>query len=85
MLFRSAEYFYVMATRTNRSFRKATGTFFDAGTGVSQGQRVAIGVASRIHKKRVPGDPFGFNTPELSLTSMQLSILGALGMSRLRP
>jgi len=37
-----------------------------------------------VSKQRGPGDPFGWNTPQDSLSSMQLSILGALGMSRLR-
>nr|UJQ85890.1 MAG: hypothetical protein 1 [Leviviridae sp.] len=35
-------------------------------------------------KTRVRGDPFGWDTPENSLSGMQWSILGALGMSRLR-
>jgi hypothetical protein len=33
---------------------------------------------------RLAGDPFGFSTSQNSLTNTQLSILGALGLSRLR-
>lgn len=36
------------------------------------------------YKTRVAGDPFGFNTAENTLSGMQLSILGALGLSRIR-
>lgn len=35
-------------------------------------------------KQRLRGDPFGWNTDPNNLTGMQLSILGALGLSRLR-
>ena len=36
------------------------------------------------HKVRLKGDPFGLNTSQNNLSGMQLSILGALGLSRLR-
>lgn len=37
-----------------------------------------------VQKQRILGDPFGFSTIEANLNGMQLSILGALGLSRLR-
>jgi hypothetical protein len=40
--------------------------------------------AKSVIKTRLKGDPFGFATPSNSLSGMQLSILGSLGLSRLR-
>jgi len=45
---------------------------------------VSSSFARCSNKRRSKGDPFGWNTPENSLTGMQLSILGALGASRVR-
>jgi hypothetical protein len=78
----AADYFYVMREywRTTEqfckfSFKRESGEILQF-SGTSQ----SIGA----HKSRVAGDPFGFNTNQNTLTGMQLSILGALGMSRLR-
>lgn len=79
----AADYYYVMESieRTLTTF--SSGKFRDWDTG----QIVEV-TASReqsvFSKARAHGDPFGFNTKEENLSGMQLSILGALGMSRLR-
>lgn len=44
----------------------------------------ASSISRSSYKSRLSGDPFGWNTNQNSLTGMQLSILGALGLSRLR-
>jgi hypothetical protein len=78
----AADYFYIMRERWKRvkqfakfGFKRRSGEIVSfSGTSQSNGS----------HKSRILGDPFGFNTNENSLNGMQLSILGALGMSRLR-
>lgn len=78
----AADRFYVMRERWKTTtctmwatFRRRDGTPVPiSGTASSYG----------AHKSRGKGDPFGFNTNQNQLTGMQLSILGALGMSRLR-
>lgn len=78
----AADYFYVMASdeltrssTTKGKFRKRDGTVFSVDATSTSTQGV---------KTRVKGDPFGLNTSEASLSGMQLGILGALGMSRLK-
>lgn len=78
----AADYFYVMRDRWKRTqaflkfgFKRRSGEIVQfSGTSQSNGS----------HKSRVLGDPFGFATNQNMLSGMQLSILGALGMSRLR-
>jgi len=78
----AADYFYVMRSRggiqtnecTQWLFRKTGEVFSVNGTSVTEWS----------HKTRSPGDPFGWNTAENNLSGMQLSIIGALGLSRLR-
>lgn len=78
----AADYFYVMRevkgvrSRTvNISYQRRTGEEVPA-TGTS--------FNTSRYFTRLKGDPFGFNTNEQMLSGMQLSILGALGLSRIR-
>jgi hypothetical protein len=79
----AADYFYVMRQEELINEQTATCTFFDAITGgpitVTATSRYVSGCKSRL-----VGDPFGFATPQNSLSGVQLSILGALGLSKLR-
>lgn len=78
----AADYFYVMRARGGRQENTCTSTFVR-----ESGELVSVSgtsVAEWSHKVRSVGDPFGWNTPENNLSGMQLSILGALGLSRLR-
>lgn len=81
----AADYFYIMYNKTITGRRESRG-FFKKGCGSTQKtlevQAVSTVIAS--HKAREVGDPFGWNTPENTLSGNQLSILGALGLSRLR-
>jgi len=78
----AADYFYVMMKASRVIERSSNYEFADKwgnpvkthGTARSEG----------FHKIRGVGDPFGWRINESSLSGMQLSILGALGMSRLR-
>jgi hypothetical protein len=77
------DYFYVMRHDYTRSTRTCTGTFFRSPTM----ELVDWSATSTLQwgcKSRVAGDPFGFNTPQNALSGVQLSILGALGLSKLR-
>jgi hypothetical protein len=78
----AADYFYVMHSYTGRDKLDVTGWFYR-----ENGEQFAVqsnSYAQWSHKTRAIGDPFGWNTPQNTLSGMQLSILGALGMSRLR-
>jgi hypothetical protein len=79
----AADYFYVMETIENRSELTASATVFQEGT-LNPFSVSATGTAHRGWKTRLPGDPFGWGTSQSSLSGVQLSILGALGLSRLR-
>ncbi len=77
----AADYMYIMrelsVTRTREStgyFRHAAGDYFYAS---------ATGVSHATVKARVRGTPYGWNVNENLLSATQLSILGALGLSRL--
>ncbi|DAD51258.1 maturation protein [ssRNA phage Gerhypos.4_20] len=78
----AADYFYVMHQRelhnTNDvvvGFQKRDGTKVNF---------QASSYSNMVHKKRIMGDPFGFATAQNVLSGTQLSILGALGMSKVR-
>lgn len=77
----AADYFYMMRTVSRTQNRQAhlhvrdeTGKPVEF-TGHSESKRFA--------KHRLKGDPFGLATNQNTLTGMQWSILGALGLSRL--
>ncbi len=76
------DYLYVMRQKRTWAEIFAYGTFHD-----KQNNKIVVNASSYTEsstKTRLHGDPFGFNTNQNSLTGMQLSILGALGLSRLR-
>ena len=76
------DYGYVMrqVQTVNEQFSYGTFKLRNGGT-----QTVtASSISKSTYMSRLSGDPFGWNTNQASLTSMQLSILGALGLSRLR-
>lgn len=78
----AADYMYIMRQKEWAIQQRAVGTFRDR-----YGQIVTASGTSQTTafvKTRGVGDPFGFATSESSLSGMQLSILGALGLSRLR-
>jgi len=78
----AADYYYIMRHKESVGKTDVLGLFKDR-----NGLTVkAAGTATFTYfdKYRTRGDPFGFNTSANTLTGMQLSILGALGMSRLR-
>jgi hypothetical protein len=78
----AADYFYVMHERGGIQTNTCTSYFLR-----QSGEEISVSgtsIGNWAHKVRSVGDPFGWNTPENNLSGMQLSILGALGMSRLR-
>jgi hypothetical protein len=80
----AADYFYVMREQRHTIETTATGNFIvDTGVGKSSVPLTATAYLTHSLKTRVVGDPFGFGTSESSLSPMQLSILAALGGSRL--
>lgn len=79
----AADYFYVMRHTENSSETTFSSKFYRYKT------LAIVPVTATVYRKkgcksRLPGDPFGFGTPANSLSGVQLSILGALGLSRLR-
>jgi len=77
-----ATYFYTMRERST-----VREMFSNVDVFRKSGERVTLSGSARSimsMKARVAGDPFGFNTNQNTLTGMQLSILGSLGMSRVR-
>jgi hypothetical protein len=78
-----ADYFYLMCTETSKNVSELSFTTKDSAWSSSQvvSTRNEVGF---VRKRRVRGDPFGFNTNPNTLSGLQLSILGALGLSRLR-
>lgn len=78
----AADYFYVMRYKEYRIEKTGFGYLWS-----QDGQFIDVTASSYAYstvKSRAEGDPFGFATQENSLSGMQLSILGALGMSRLK-
>lgn len=78
----AADYFYVMREREEHYTSFATGTFYQHSPGNPKVRLKAATHDVRTSRSRLRGDPFGFNTAQSDLSSMQLSILGALAMSR---
>lgn len=77
----AADYFYLMRTWESINNRFVTG-FFEG----HNGKNVTVTATAsgyRARKLRVPGNPFGFDVAQKDLSPMQLSILGALGYSKL--
>lgn len=78
----AADYMYVMRSKEWTLQQNATGYFVD-----KSGVPIDVhgsSTSTAFVKTRAQGDPFGFATQQSSLSDMQLSILGALGLSRLR-
>ncbi len=79
----AADYFYMMRQQALR-------THYHASTGGWKSYSLepvswtCRSLTDQGIKTRVKGDPFGLATNQNSLTGMQLAILGALGLSRLR-
>lgn len=79
----AADYFYVMRKVETELTQTCSVTYYLAGT-LNTTTVTAIGHSQAGHKTRLKGDPFGFATQQNSLSGVQLSILGALGLSKLR-
>jgi len=78
----AADWFYVMCHDERRREIESVGYFYD-----TAGKTITLSGTSsntQFRKTRVKGDPFGFFTPENTLSGTQLAIMGALGISRLR-
>lgn len=83
----AADYFYVMRETSAHKAYNVKGTLKSYLPGSSAFVNVPIDLdtfSTQVNKTRIKGDPFGFNTNQNDLTSMQWAILGALGVSRLR-
>lgn len=78
----AADYFYVMR-HTATKFTHNVNAYYRRRTG-EEVTASAQSTCTWSQKSRGQGDPFGWGTPSNTLTGMQLSILGALGMSRIR-
>lgn len=79
----AADYFYLMDNIENRLETTCNSTYLRQET-LEPVKASATGVFANGSKTRWHGDPYGYGTPENSLSGVQLSILGALGLSRLR-
>jgi hypothetical protein len=77
----AADYFYVMSESTSIDSLNVVGRL---SVNYLPYEYRLISQSTSGWKSRIAGDPFGFNTSQNSLSGMQLSILGALGLSRLR-
>jgi hypothetical protein len=79
----AADYFYVMRQTESWHTSECTSYYYADPT-----NEIVKATAQSQHrsgcKSRLKGDPFGFGTPANSLSGTQLSILGALGLSRIR-
>lgn len=79
----AANYFYVMMERGRQGTNTVRSTYYRYPTG-EPFTVTATGLHKSGIKTRVKGDPFGWGTADNSLSGVQTSILGALGLSRLR-
>jgi hypothetical protein len=80
----AADYFYVMSSSTVSTRTEIHAPMVQDPSNASP--TVVMPSSERYYsqKRRLPGDPFGFATNQNDLNGMQLSILGALGISKLR-
>lgn len=78
----AADYCYIMREYGLRTSREVE--FVVARKSGQKIRMTSTSLGTTRYMTRVPGSPFGFNISEESLTGMQLSILGALGLSKLR-
>ncbi len=79
----AADRYYLMQERGAYASLQSSNTFLRYG-GLTKFTVSGTASENWAHKVRVKGDPFGLNTSQNTLSGMQLSILGALGLSRLR-
>lgn len=79
----AADYFYVMREREERYVSTASGRFYQHDRQKTIVSAHATTFDINRTRSRIKGDPFGFASTQGDLSAMQLSILGALGMSRL--
>jgi len=78
----AAEYFYLIQEVRYVQTAEVSGTYFSSvGDDASTFMTLAVRDTQSYH--RIKGNPFGFGLKEEDLSLSQLSILGALGMSRL--
>ena len=77
----AADRFYIMREVGTEARRDVVVPLYDEN--LIPFSAAGTGITRSVCKTRLHGDPFGLNTSENTLTGMQLSILGALGMSRL--
>ena len=78
----AADYFYMMR-RTTRQIQREFSLPLYSGKSHTPVVAQATGSCTRITKSRFRGDPFGFATNHNDLSSTQVAILGALGLSRI--
>lgn len=79
----AARHFYIMAEWKRVGIQESQAFFLR-----QNGENVMVsgsGFDTAATMSRIAGSPFGWNVNETGLSGMQLSILGSLGMSRLRP
>nr|UJQ85591.1 MAG: hypothetical protein 1 [Leviviridae sp.] len=77
----AAQYFYCMREKRETTRRDVYMKFKRVNGNVFETSSYLEHVRKTCH--RIPGYPFGFNLSPQPLTGMQLSILGALGLSKL--
>lgn len=78
----SADYWYIMRQKDWTIQNNVSGWFVDP-----SGNPIEVhgsSSSSAFVKTRTKGDPFGFGTEQINLSSMQLAILGAIGLSKVR-
>jgi len=78
----AADYFYIMRETGAICTKFAKGQFLMKGAQLTTLD--ATSVTRAYSKTRSVGDPFGFSTNPNGLNATQLSILGALGLSKLK-
>jgi hypothetical protein len=78
----AADYWYCMHEKTGTISYDCKGKFFQQNG--SKFELTASVTSTQFLKYRGVGDPFGYGFNPAGLSPMQLSIMGALGLSRLR-